>query len=497
MAEPLLVVESAQDALEAPPNLRSADADDYLSNPEFGKRGRFHLINLCRSYRYQSVGYYVSLLAEARGHRVIPSVRTIQDLSRKSLYDFGVSALDEALRRHKPSINLDDGRLHLPVFFGRTRVEGFEEVARRAFETFPCPLLELELRFAGTPNVVGIRSVSPRSLNPEQRSGLGEALEQYLTRRWRRSNNPRNYRFDLAILVNPEDSSPPSDAIALRRFAAAGRLLGLDVEIIRPRDLGRLAEFDALFIRETTRLNHHSYRFARKAEQQGIVVIDDPVSILRCTNKVYLAELLAANKIPTPKTRIYHSDNLNQAGEDLGYPLVLKMPESAFSKGVFKADTEQELAQYAPRLFKDSELVLAQEFLPTEFDWRIGLLNRKPLYACQYLMARKHWQVVKHGEDGKFREGGWHTLAVEDAPSEVVETAVRAANLIGDGLYGVDLKQVQGKVVVIEVNDNPSIEATVEDAVLKKGLYTAIMQEFLRRLEALRGVAPTNAAATR
>jgi glutathione synthase/RimK-type ligase-like ATP-grasp enzyme len=29
-------------------------------------------------------------------------------------------------------------------------------------------------------------------------------------------------------------------------------------------------------------------------------VIDDPVSMIRCTNKVYLDELMAANGIPVP-----------------------------------------------------------------------------------------------------------------------------------------------------------------------------------------------------
>jgi hypothetical protein len=51
------------------------------------------------------------------------------------------------------------------------------------------------------------------------------------------------------------------------------------------------------------------------------------------------------------------------------------------------------------------------------------------------------------------------------------------------GLYGVDLKQVGDRVVVIEVNDNPSIDAGVEDAYLGKDLYRRIMDEFLRRME--------------
>ena len=51
------------------------------------------------------------------------------------------------------------------------------------------------------------------------------------------------------------------------------------------KDYLRLAEYDALFIREDTSLDDHTYRFSKKAEKEGMVVIDDPNSILKCTNK--------------------------------------------------------------------------------------------------------------------------------------------------------------------------------------------------------------------
>ena len=65
-----------------------------------------------------------------------------------------------------------------------------------------------------------------------------------------------------------------------------------------------------------------------------------------------------------------------------------------------------------------------------------------------------------------------------------MQTALKAANLIGDGLYGVDLKQIGTQCYVIEVNDNPSIDAGYEDAVLKTALYRDIMGVFLQRVEA-------------
>jgi glutathione synthase/RimK-type ligase-like ATP-grasp enzyme len=76
---------------------------------------------------------------------------------------------------------------------------------------------------------------------------------------------------------------------------------------------------------------------------------------------------------------------------------------------------------------------------------------------------------------------------VEDAPPAVVKTALKAANLIGDGFYGVDVKETERGIMVIEVNDNPNLEAGVEDTMLKDELYRRLVGEFLRRLDQRHG----------
>jgi glutathione synthase/RimK-type ligase-like ATP-grasp enzyme len=213
-------------------------------------------------------------------------------------------------------------------------------------------------------------------------------------------------------------------------------------------------------------------------------VLDDPMSIVRCTNKVYLAELLQANKLPAPKTLILDRTKVLQAEELLGFPLVLKIPDGSFSRGVFKANDRNELTRISRDLFKRSDVILAQEFMYTEFDWRVGVLNRQPIFVSQYMMADKHWQIVKHEADGKHDEGRFKTFAVDQAPKQVVDIALKASNLIGDGLYGVDLKQNDKGVFVIEINDNPNMDRGVEDAVLKDDLYALVLRDFLRRIEA-------------
>ncbi len=276
---------------------------------------------------------------------------------------------------------------------------------------------------------------------------------------------------------------------ALQHFSAAAERVSISTEIIGRDDYGRLAEFDALFIRETTAVNNHTYRFARRAEAEGLVVVDDPISIVRCTNKVYLAEMLARQGIPAPRTAIVHEDNLQETVAELGVPCVLKEPDSSFSKGVVKVDTAEAFIDTARRLLEKSDMLIAQEFVRTEFDWRIGVFDQKPLYAVQYFMARNHWQIYNNDvedKDGAEFSGNFKTVPVELAPGHVVRTALKAANLVGKGLYGVDLKEVGRKCYVIEVNDNPSLDAGVEDAVLRTALYDRIMDVFLRRLESAR-----------
>jgi glutathione synthase/RimK-type ligase-like ATP-grasp enzyme len=65
----------------------------------------------------------------------------------------------------------------------------------------------------------------------------------------------------------------------------------------------------------------------------------------------------------------------------------------------------------------------------------------------------------------------------------VLETALKAAALIGDGLYGVDLKEIDGKVYVMEVNDNPNIDFGIEDDVLKEKLYDMVIESIHNRIE--------------
>jgi len=481
----LIVTDSVSDWPSEFENVQVVDAGTYLTDPAYSNLRNARVFNLCRSYRYQTSGYYVSLLAEARGQKPTPNITTLQDLKNQAMVRIVSEELDELIQKCLAPIK--SSRFTLSIYFGRNLAKRYARLALALFNQFQSPLLRAQ--FQRSEKRWQLRRVIPISSNevPEtHRPFVVRVAGEHFAGRRGSVKKRTPTRFDMAILHNPADPEPPSNEKALQKFIKIAAEFGIDADLITRDDYGRIAEYDALFIRDTTFVDQYTYRFSRRAAGEGLVVIDDPQSILRCTNKVYLAELLARHKVPMPKTRVVHRENMEEVAEELGFPFVLKKPDSSFSKGVVKVGNHDELVKRLTEYFTESDLLVAQEFLPTTFDWRIGIIDKQPLYACKYYMAQGHWQIIRQDRTGSGRYGKSETLPIELAPRRVVQAALKAANLMGNGLYGVDVKQSDDKFYVIEVNDNPNLDAGFEDAVLKDELYRRILAVFLKRIEQLK-----------
>jgi glutathione synthase/RimK-type ligase-like ATP-grasp enzyme len=458
-------------------------AKAYLTESQYAEMKNVRIFNLCRSYRYQSIGYYVSLIAEARGHKAVPSMITMQDIRSPALVRIVSDDLEELIQ--KSLTKLKSSSFTLSVYFGKSVSERYEKLATQLSNLFPAPLLRASFSYNNTEELWTIQSVTPIAIKDIPSYHLEyarEAAKAYFAKKRFHTTRQSSSSYNLGILVNPEEKTAPSDKKALQKFIQAAESLGMSTELITKDDFSRIAEFDALFIRETTNVNHHTYRFSRCARAEGLVVIDDPESILKCANKVYLTEMLTKAKIGIPKTLIVHKDNRETVEEQIGLPCVLKIPDGAFSKGVVKVHNKLDLQERLDEFLEESDLILAQEFVPTDFDWRIGILDKQPLYACKYYMAKDHWQIYNWGGKKSQQMGAFDNVPIDKVPEKVLKTALRAANLIGNGMYGVDLKECKNDVLIIEINDNPSIDSGVEDSLLGNKLYTTIMQCFLNRI---------------
>ena len=451
----------------------------YLTAPQNGNEGTVRVLNLCRTGRYQGRGYYVSLVAEARGQDPVPNVKIIEDL-RSEPFVRALEAEIQPLVRETLHHDASD-RFQLDVYLGKHPSR--KALAEQLFARVRAPLLRvLFVHAEGTWRLDALQAIGLSDIPLQNRALLVEAVKSFMaeTSATKRQGVKRG-RPRLAILWDPNEPHKPSNEEALQRFVKTAPLVGLEAELIGPDALERLPDFDGLFNRASP--EGVIYEFVRRAESLGMPVVDDPESILKCGNKVYMQEMLNRYRIATPRTLIVHRGNMDEIVPTLGLPCVLKLPDSGFGLDVVKIESEDSLCKEAERFFRQSELLIAQEWLPSDFDWRVGVDDRRPLFVAKYFMAPGHWKVNKVVEgQQELVDGKTEAMTIGEVPEQVINTAVRAANLIGRGLYGADLKQVDDRVYLIEVNINPNIDAGNEDQVLGEVLYREVLGVFARRI---------------
>jgi glutathione synthase/RimK-type ligase-like ATP-grasp enzyme/gamma-glutamyl:cysteine ligase YbdK (ATP-grasp superfamily) len=468
------------------PDGTAVAADRYLEGgPELSHAGSV-VVNLCRTWRYGSKGYYVSLLAVARGQHPIPGVETSERFGdTRNLFRLMEEAgVPTAPPRRRTAAAEPREAAETLAFLGSAADPRFRTLALAVYRVAPAPVLRLALvREEEEWRVAAVEPVPPHRLDEAGREGLRRALGDSRRVVRRGTEPPREERrAAIAVLHDPDDPFSPSSPETLDRLERVASRMNVHVRRIGLHELHRLAEYDALFIRALTGVAEPAFQFALRAEALAIPVVDDSQSIIRCGNKVFLEELLRREGIPTPRTRIVTRHTPWEQVAELGMPLVVKLPDGSFSSAVHKVRTRDEFRLRVEEMFRRSPLLIAQEFLPTAFDWRITVLDGRLLFACRYHMARGHWQVRAESA-GVERYGRVEAVARDDAPPAVVDVALRAARLIGCGLYGVDLKETSAGPVVIEINDNPNLDAGYDDAADGARVYEDLVDFFLRRVE--------------
>ncbi|MFO1532866.1 MAG: RimK family alpha-L-glutamate ligase [Thermoplasmatota archaeon] len=252
---------------------------------------------------------------------------------------------------------------------------------------------------------------------------------------------------------------------AMRLYAAQAPDHGHTAEIVDVADFHRLPEFDAAFLRLDTAVLGLPFAASRYAWKLGLRVVDDPKSMLTCMNKAHVQGLLERAGVPTPETVLLTRagrETLDAAAlfEELGAPIVVKAPSGAFSSAVEKAHDAKELRELVRRFALQSDVILLQRFTPSTFDWRVGVLCGDPLFAARYHIPKGGWRIhdTPTGEARK-QWAKIERVPLGKVPDAVVRTALAACQVVGNSLYGVDLKLTEdGRVVVIEVNDNPNID---------------------------------------
>jgi glutathione synthase/RimK-type ligase-like ATP-grasp enzyme len=449
----------ALDGVDGPIRL---GATQFLTSPDSLEPGTV-VLNLCSDGGYLSTSWYVSLLAEARGARPVPEPALLEQARDRAardraLREEGLDVLDAAELTQRARILLGAGSTELPegllvvddpddprprparpderfrlrVLAGRPAPVGplprdlpsLDRLARRVFAAWPLPLTEVSLvRDAGRWRLVDLTPVPLDALTADERRVLGEAI----ARLGPKSLEPADTLPSLAVLWDGADPSSASSAETIDRLARVALARGLRVERIGTEDLDRLGQHDALWIRVLTGVDQPAWRFATRAEALGMPVMDHPSAIVRCSNKVFVHELLRRTGLATPRTRIFGATTgFSELAEELGTPVIVKVPDGSFSSGVYRVATADEFQARVPALLERTPLLVAQEYLPTSFDWRIGVLDGRVLYAARYHMVRGHWQI-RTASGSSVRFGRVEAVPRDRVPPAVLRLAAAAA----------------------------------------------------------------------
>ena len=203
----LIVVEKPESWKISLEDVDVISPDKYLSDPSYQSIKNLKVLNLCKSYQYQSEGYYVSLLAEARGHKVLPGVSTIQDLRFPSILRDDSLDFDELIQKTFKNEPYD--RVEFNIYFGTTLSENLNKIAIQLFQMVQAPSLRAVFSKKTKWVLQSIRLISLGEVPESDRPLLIVALEKYFMRK--RDYRPDRKKYDLAILVNPDDKHPPSN----------------------------------------------------------------------------------------------------------------------------------------------------------------------------------------------------------------------------------------------------------------------------------------------
>jgi len=285
-----------------------------------------------------------------------------------------------------------------------------------------------------------------------------------------------------------------------RRIVEAARARGHDIDVINTLHVhmnitsskptlwhgGRqLLRYDAVIPRIGASITHYGLAVLRQFEVQGVFPLNESVAIGRSRDKLRALQLLARDGIGLPVTAFAHGprraeDVIKEVG---GTPCVIKLLEGTQGRGVILAETAASAKSIIEAFSAANMNILVQEFIK-----EAGGNDLRALVVGGKVVA----SMMRSSKTGEFRANlhrGGQAEAVVISEDER-RTAVRAAEVLGLNVAGVDLLRSNRGPLVMEVNSSPGIEGMEQASGVD---VAAAMIEFLER-HARRGETKTRGA---
>ncbi len=214
-----------------------------------------------------------------------------------------------------------------------------------------------------------------------------------------------------------------------------------------------LEGYSAIIPRIGASITFYGTAVVRQFEMMGVYSVNESVAISRSRDKLRSLQLLARRGIGLPVTGFSHATMYTQDLIDLagGAPLVIKLLEGTQGIGVVLAETNNAAESVIEAFRGLKQNILVQEFIKEADakDIRCFVVGGKVVAA-----------MMRTGKEGDFRSNihrGGKAEGVKITPEER-STAVRAAQIMGLNVAGVDILRANHGPVVMEVNSSPGLE---------------------------------------
>jgi ribosomal protein S6--L-glutamate ligase len=237
----------------------------------------------------------------------------------------------------------------------------------------------------------------------------------------------------------------------------------------------RLKDVAAIIPRVGASVTFYATAVVRQFEMMGVYTPNSSDSIQRARDKLRSSQLLSQAGVDMPLTVFGDSpddtkDLLTMLGKT---PHVIKLVEGTQGQGVVLAETRS-AAESLIEAFRGLQAnFLVQEFIKEAkgADVRAFVVGGKVIAAMR-----------RQAKPGEFRSNlhrGGHAEAVKLTP-EMRAVAIKAADVMGLGIAGVDLIESERGPLVLEVNSSPGLEG-IEGAT-KVDVAGAIIEYLVRKV---------------
>lgn len=210
---------------------------------------------------------------------------------------------------------------------------------------------------------------------------------------------------------------------------------------------------DVLIPRIGATLTNYGISVVRQFEILGTNVLNSADSISRSRDKMRALQLLAAEGIHIPKTVMARNPNQLVRALQLtgGPPAILKLIEGTQGIGVILSETKQSFESTLDTLWNLGQDILIQQFIADSKgrDIRAFVVNGKVVAAMKREAAAEEFRANIH-------RGGTGKMVVLSSIQE--EGALKATEILGLGIAGVDFFDIPGEPIIIELNSSPGLQ---------------------------------------